>query len=238
MGHEAFNLMDIAHALSQGGDVSEADFDRKSPEAFAPQEDSIAAEAEDTTHPDSLPGEAAADVNAFCIPEIDPALCEIYRSEAEIHLQTLREYVFNARIMETHDVSPELLRALHTLSGSSRTTGMSPVAELSGTFEKYVKQRDTSDLTLHDTAIDVLEEYVEFVTEAASQVDKPGTELASHQEVLQKIDSLLDQAIADSLAAESPIQADTTTSTESSVPENAVPQEYDDELLENDSGEG
>ncbi len=236
--HEIFNLMDIAHALSQGkqvGDDALQQAQQAEPiEVTAPvettQSEAIVEEAtaseidEDT----QLIGEPQTEtIDGFVIPPIDSALCDIYRNEAQLHLQTLREYILNAQDQKELGITHDLIRALHTLSGSSRTTGMAPVAKLSGLFEKYVKHLESAEASLHAQAIDVLEDYVEYVAEAAKDVDKAGEPLADHEPLMRRIDVLCNQAVADAGA----VQAETSAS-EPAIAEEASVQEYDDELLE------
>src|SRR5512143_38220 len=62
--------------------------------------------------------------------ELDPVLLEIYAKEMEGHLEQITTFIDSYR-KGTHRVNEPLIRALHTLTGSSRMAGVVPVAELS-----------------------------------------------------------------------------------------------------------
>ena len=263
--HQVFHLMEMAHDISQGKEVSEdmleavpeppgeADITGTAPEIQAEERSDETPEGAAETPVDldtglqvleteierleeegvapAPPVSHEAVEGEFVVPDIDPGLRQIYSNEADVHLKTLREYIFNARIMENSEVTPELLRALHTLSGSSRTTGMQPVAALSGLFEKYVKLLSDVSQSLPTAAVDLLEDYVEYVTQAVEQVGTPGEPLADNSALLTRI-----QALHDELAAESAPGDDAATAggaDAAPAPEAAaLPQEYDEELLE------
>ncbi|HEB58201.1 MAG TPA: response regulator [Gammaproteobacteria bacterium] len=256
--HHVFHLMEMAHAISQGKDVSEdmlvappADETAGvTAEAESEPEPEPAAEASDldtglqvleteierieeevSVAPAPQPATGEAEAGGFLIPDIDPGLRQIYSNEAEVHLKTLREYIFNARIMETSEVTPELLRALHTLSGSSRTTGMQPIAALSGLFEKYVKLQSDVSAPMHEHALDILEDYVEYVATAVDQIGTPGQPLDDNSALLERIQELYDQAAAEHSAVDIDASA-VSRATETTAEPAAVPQEYDEELLE------
>jgi chemosensory pili system protein ChpA (sensor histidine kinase/response regulator) len=92
----------------------------------------------------------------------DPILRDIYTKEAETHLTSIGQFVAGCRVARSK-VSEPLVRALHTLCGSSRTAGVSVVAELAGTLEKYAKARQASGVPVEDKAVDVLAETAAFV---------------------------------------------------------------------------
>ena len=217
--HEIFNLMDLAHALSQGKEVpgdavaraAEAAGAEGEPEAAAPAEGSEAAVPE--------PAEAEPPAG-FTVPEIDPGLCGIYGNEAETHLKALREYIYEARESDARAVTPALLRAVHTLKGSSRTTGMLPVAELSDGLERYVRRREQDEAPVSPAFVEVLEDYVDYVADAVRQVDKPGAVLADPAPLMGRIEALLAEA------PERPPAPEAVSAAPEPVPE------YDQELLE------
>ena len=258
--HQVFHLMEMAHDISQGKEVSEdmleavseppaeADITGTAPETQAEEAPGETPEPVDLdtglqvleTEIERLEEEGVAPAppvsheaveGEFMVPDIDPGLRQIYSNEADVHLKTLREYIFNARIMENSEVTPELLRALHTLSGSSRTTGMQPVAALSGLFEKYVKLLSDVSQPLPTAAVDLLEDYVEYVAQAVEQVGTPGEPLADNSSLLARIQAFHDEVAAESAQGD---HADTTGAAETApAPEAAaLPQEYDEELLE------
>ena len=73
-------------------------------------------------------------------PRLDPVLLDIFTTEAREHLDTLNR-IYDDASESQHPVpaSHELIRALHTLNGSSRTADVPEIFEVCGPFEKYVK---------------------------------------------------------------------------------------------------
>ncbi len=226
--HEIFNLMDLAHALSQGKEVP-GDAVARAAEAVPPAAEAAEAEAggaggePEAAAPAAAPEPAEPEPPAgFVVPEIDPGLCGIYGNEAETHLKALREYIYEARESDARAVTPALLRAVHTLKGSSRTTGMLPVAELSDGLEQYVRRREQDEAPVSPAFVEVLEDYVDYVAGAVRQVDKPGTVLADHAPLMGRIEALLAEAPSPPPAREA-------------APAPAAPApaaDYDQELLE------
>ncbi|MCC2637758.1 MAG: chpA [Moraxellaceae bacterium] len=73
-------------------------------------------------------------------PEIDPMLLEIFSGEAEMHLDSLREY-FDGVDPERNQatISDEVLRSLHTLKGSAGMAGITQVADIAAPLEHLFK---------------------------------------------------------------------------------------------------
>ena len=87
------------------------------------------AEAEDAAQ---APGEVTN--------EADTQLLDIFRTEAEAHLETVRRYLEHGEADTSLPVSDNLLRALHTLKGSAHMAGSSPVAELASALERLARE--------------------------------------------------------------------------------------------------
>jgi len=87
---------------------------------------------------ESQPVESDASIQQAPLPDIDPVLLDIYRKEVEAHLNTLRQYFAGWHANIDRSANDSLLRALHTLTGSSRTTGVVQVSEICIRFEKCV----------------------------------------------------------------------------------------------------
>ena len=71
---------------------------------------------------------------------IDPQLLEIFRNEAETHLDTLVGFLADCAQELPRPVSDDLQRALHTLKGSAYMAGILPIAEIAAPLEKLVKE--------------------------------------------------------------------------------------------------
>jgi len=143
-------------------------------------------------HADALSkGEALdADVTEESFPiDIDPALLDIYRKEVATHCETLGQYIaaWNA---DEKEVSAALLRALHTLTGSSRTTGVQSLAQVCSSFEKYAKQLEEMAVELPDIALSELEQIILLINNTVECLDVAGATLPEHETLLLRIEAL------------------------------------------------
>ena len=166
--------------------------------------------------------EAAAVDEAPLPIEIDPVLLEIYRKEVAVHIDTIKEY-----IKAWHDghTDPELslVRALHTLTGSSRTTGVDSLAKVCSTFEHYINHLKDIEASVPEVVLPLLERTISLVEETVECLDKPGATIPAHQDVLAAIETLPKDIKPASKSA--PVQA-------APVEEDLPMADYDEELLE------
>ena len=235
-------LMGYADALSQGqaitietlsakSDISlddEATLDIEEPiEIDSSKEDGepIEIDISEISEPIELIEEPEIEIVEETLPiEIDPVLLEIYRKEVETHVETLKKYIaaWNATVAEPEQ---SLLRALHTLTGSSRTTGVQPLASVCSAFEQYVKHLQDNALIFPQVALAELQSTIDLVESTVQCLDKLGAELPAHEALLEKIKALpLDvMPLADLIKPSMQIEA--------AAAEVAIP-DYDEELLE------
>ena len=96
--------------------------------------------------------------------ELDPVLLEIYAKETEGHLEQLTTFIDSYR-KGTHRVNEPLIRALHTLTGSSRMAGVVPVAELSSLLEKYAKTIQVERIPMAEEGVELLEGCISLTRE-------------------------------------------------------------------------
>src|SRR5918999_1190354 len=73
-------------------------------------------------------------------------LYDIYAKEANEHIKVLRDECAKWRDALPADVSPDFMRAAHTLASTSRTAGFIPLAELAGALEQWsALSKETTD---------------------------------------------------------------------------------------------
>ncbi len=94
---------------------------------------------------------------------LDPVLLDIYSKEAETHLAAINDFLAQVKGGEGARVSEPLIRALHTLQGSSRMAGIEPVAEVSAVLEKYAKTLQAEQRAVDDEGLSVLEDTVGYI---------------------------------------------------------------------------
>jgi len=103
---------------------------------------------------------------------IDPVLLDIYRKEIETHLLALKEYLDDWHANKDRSANHKLLRALHTLKGSSRTASVNRVAELCNFLEDHVKFLQDNELDVSNQLADLLEDSGGFIEEIVQQLDQ------------------------------------------------------------------
>ncbi|MGD8926336.1 MAG: Hpt domain-containing protein, partial [Thioalkalispiraceae bacterium] len=133
------------------------------------------------------------DETAATTPSIDPVLLGIYRKEIATHLIALREYIDNWNKGEDHSANLNLIRAFHTLKGSSRTASVPQVAELCGFLEEHVKYLHDNNFEVDSDLIDLFEETGAFVAETVEKLDEADTQLPENTDLIKRTRELLDK---------------------------------------------
>src|SRR5690606_26797376 len=147
-------LADTAHALARG----------QVPNAVAePVVVAAQVATEEHSAESLLPvGETAPDPVAAPVADeedaLDPVLLEIFRNEAETHLDTLAGFLADCARELPQPVTDALQRALHTLKGSAHMAGILPIAEIATPLEKLVKEFKISLLNMDLAEAELLQE--------------------------------------------------------------------------------
>ncbi|KAA0950303.1 response regulator [Pseudomonas sp. ANT_H14] len=113
--------------------------------------DHLAARAHALASGVELPGAVQEDATAF-----DPQLLEIFRNEAQSHLDSLNHFLHQATEHVPLQVSDELQRALHTLKGSAHMAGVLPIAELARPLDHLTREYKAHRLALDLDEIELL----------------------------------------------------------------------------------
>lgn len=124
--------------------------------------------------------------------EVDPILLEIFRSETETHLEALREFLDEARQLNSSArYSDSLSRALHTLKGSANTANIGPIAKVVAPVEKYVKTARAENRRADERVVALLQRLHDFVAEGLAQLEmSPQLELAGTEPFLEDLGAL------------------------------------------------
>ncbi|QXH80821.1 Hpt domain-containing protein [Pseudomonas salmasensis] len=86
----------------------------------------------------------------------DPLLLEIFRNEAQGHLDSLEHFLQQAAEQVPLQVSDELQRALHTLKGSAYMAGVLPIAELARPLDHLTREYKAHRLPLDTDEVALL----------------------------------------------------------------------------------
>jgi len=233
-------LQEESHQLSKGGGLSRLE----SGDMEVPGKDegaSVIASKESiaVTKPASKeePEEVAEPVTG-----IDPVLLEIFTKESNRHLDDIRSFVEQCIGQEENcRINDDLIRAIHTLHGSSHMAGISDIAETSSLLEKYAKLLNVNNASVEEEIIELIQE---FSAEIKQRVDQLADENANDdykEPLLKKIDALYQQEIEASELSVTPtmtpapggiIEAPAEPVEPVEIELEPLEDEFDDELLE------
>ncbi|HEU4353316.1 MAG TPA: Hpt domain-containing protein [Burkholderiales bacterium] len=103
-------------------------------------------------------------------------LYDIYTNEAAEHVKVLKAECAKWRQAVPADVSQDFMRAAHTLSSTSRTAGLIPLADLAGVLEQWTQfAKETVAAADADTIQTTVTELSKMV-DAVSKADAPASE--------------------------------------------------------------
>ncbi|MDQ2070595.1 hybrid sensor histidine kinase/response regulator [Natronospira bacteriovora] len=142
-----------------------------------------------------LEGEDAFDVE----PAMDPVLFEIFQKETDRHLSTVSEQA--DAINEEPVISADLLRALHTLNGSSHTADVEEIPALIAPLERLAREMQEADIAPDAGFADLLRESVAEVRKQVAGLATPAGAPQPDAALLERIHERA-QALSVSTAVE------------------------------------
>eukprot|EP00003_Mantamonas_plastica_P025677 TRINITY_DN5084_c0_g1_i2.p1 TRINITY_DN5084_c0_g1~~TRINITY_DN5084_c0_g1_i2.p1 ORF type:complete len:2532 (+),score=517.23 TRINITY_DN5084_c0_g1_i2:21068-28663(+) len=127
---------------------------------------------------------------------VDPVLLDIFESEAETHLQTLKAYLANAGDKATVAYTDELSRALHTLKGSAHTAGIDPIAAVITPLERFVKESRAQNKRADRDVLELLDNACVFLTNGLAQLrSTPQEALAGTESYLARLERISNETL-------------------------------------------
>lgn len=145
---------------------------------------------------------AQAKVLADGKPEeaIDPQLLEIFRQEAQGHLQTIDRFLDSASRNDSSAIGDDLHRALHTLKGSAYMAGVLPMAELAKALDELVREFKANLIAIETPELKLLRAAEPLFYKGLEQLDsQPLAPIEGAVEVIEAARSLLEQRLAAAL---------------------------------------
>lgn len=210
-------MVEMAHALSRGEDVTLSDLDAVAVSATTPDEQSAPVEGEaakidmaddlvsglddlqlsaeiDAFDPFTLSHDDSADhdpVVAASENGFDPVLYDIFSNESRDHITTIRSFLDNCRGqgMECR-INEELMRALHTLHGSARMAGAAEIADIACEIERYGKALRNDQLPMPEEGMALVSQSLEVIEELLTLLRKAGEAPSTHLELIEAIAQL------------------------------------------------
>jgi len=113
---------------------------------------------------------------------LDSGLHDIFTNEANLHLETIGEFIHNCRGLANGCViSEELKRALHTLRGSSHMADVDSMAALAASMENWANLLCALERRTDAANIDMLERGHYVLGALLKAINQPGANLPSWQ---------------------------------------------------------
>jgi chemosensory pili system protein ChpA (sensor histidine kinase/response regulator) len=126
----------------------------------------------------------------------DPMLLEIFRNEAQSHLESLNHFLQQAAEHVPLQVSDELQRALHTLKGSAYMAGVLPIAELARPLDHLTREYKAHRLPLDLDEVELLLEAEGLFQHGLRDLDSdPLAPIKGAQALISRTQRLLDQQL-------------------------------------------
>ncbi|BDB22465.1 sensor histidine kinase [Pseudomonas sp. CYM-20-01] len=148
---------------------------------------------------DTLAARAHALASGTSVPAAephDPMLLEIFRNEAQSHLDSLNHFLQQAAEHVPLQVSDELQRALHTLKGSAYMAGVLPIAELARPLDHLTREYKAHRLPLDLDEVELLLEAEGLFQRGLRDLDSdPLAPINGAEDLIKRTQSLLDQQL-------------------------------------------
>ncbi|AZE91780.1 Hpt domain-containing protein [Pseudomonas orientalis] len=126
----------------------------------------------------------------------DPMLLEIFRNEAQSHLDSLNQFLQQAAEHVPLQVTDELQRALHTLKGSAYMAGVLPMAELARPLDHLTREYKAHRLPLDLDEVELLLEAEGVFQSGLRELGSdPLTPIKGAAQLIKRTQSLLDQQL-------------------------------------------
>ena len=141
-------------------------------------------------------GTAGAESETAEEDAVDPVLLDIFESETETHLQTLKDFLSAAGDKTTVTYTDDLSRALHTLKGSAHTAGIGPIAAVITPLERFVKESRAQNKRANRDVLSLIESACDFLTQGLAQIrENPQASLPGTEAFLEKLEHLTDETL-------------------------------------------
>ncbi|MGY2289167.1 Hpt domain-containing protein [Pseudomonas sp. SDO528_S397] len=135
---------------------------------------------------------------------LDPQLLEIFRNEAQSHLDSLNHFLVQAAEHLPLHVSDELQRAVHTLKGSAFMAGVLPIAELARALDQLTREYKAHCLALDLDEIELLLEAEALFQQGVRQLGTdPHASIPGAAALIERTHSVLQRQLEALLSAPS-----------------------------------
>ncbi|GMR19816.1 MAG: hypothetical protein BMS9Abin36_0411 [Gammaproteobacteria bacterium] len=133
---------------------------------------------------------------------LDPTLLQIFTSETEDHIATIREQLQTCRNVGSCLSNNALIRAAHTLTGSARSVGLTSMSETCSALERFLQEADQMQAVIVDEHLGLVDELIETIENLVQSLKSTGrsnTVITTH---LNSIAEQIKEAIAKLLSGD------------------------------------
>ena len=149
--------------------------------------DQLAVRAQRLAKGEPQPLLIARDTNSF-----DPQLLDIFRQEAQAHLERLDRFLDQAHEQLPLYASDDLQLAMHTLKGSAHMAGVVRMAELAAAMDHLVREYKAHNITLGQDEIELLLEADGLLHRGLKQLDlDPLAEIHGARSLIERTEQLI-----------------------------------------------
>ena len=186
-------LQEESHQISKGGGLSrlesgdmEVPSKEDGPSVIASKESIAVTKIANKTEPEQINEPTG----------IDPVLLEIFTKESNRHLDDIRSFVEQCiGQQENCRINDDLIRAIHTLHGSSHMAGITDIAEISSLMEKYTKLLNANNACVEEEIVELIQEFSAGIGQRVDQLADENATDDYKDVLLKKIDTLYQQEI-------------------------------------------
>ena len=111
-------------------------------------------------------------------------LVDIFRAESATHLKVIDDFIAQC---DRCSIDADLVRAVHTLHGSSHLAEVLPMATLAGEMERYCKHMHQLSYACDAQALGLLKRFRDTMQFMLDAINTPGVEIDGWEELLEDI---------------------------------------------------
>lgn len=184
-------LMDFAHALAGGEDVS--DF-----AAVIGQGDESTENEEISIELPEAPAEEMSIEAPVADEDADDVLVDIFINETESHLTDIHAFIEESQqSLFSNPLTDQLQRALHTIKGSAHMAGIESVAGIAHPLEKLIKELRSYQVSNNEAIVSLVTQGYDFIHKTIQDSELlAATHLEGTQEWLNALETLHDELIS------------------------------------------
>ncbi|MGV6826159.1 MAG: Hpt domain-containing protein [bacterium] len=210
--------------------VAETEVEEVPEEVAVPEEEAASIEEAQVEEGEAEAPEAEVEPQEPAPIEIDAALLEIFGGESRSHLDNVKNCIERSS-MDGYRVPEELVRAIHTLRGSSHLAEVEPMAELAAAMENYCNlQKKQPEIVEQPEFSEVLSEFHGTMEAILATINQSGAELPKWQPLVERIQNAI--ATLESITEAAAVETEVAEQPASAVTAVPLPEDIDIELLD------